>query len=111
MAKPIQLLYHGTSLDNSKFIKEQGLIPKNYDKVYLTADLQVAYNYAKSKSDKTVICIVDAPQMIRDGFTFNHDNTHAEWTTDHVPPEYLVQVLIEDESELEALSMCVTNVS
>lgn len=111
MAKPIQLLYHGTSLESSKLIEEQGLIPKNYDKVYLTADLQVAYNYAKQKSDKTVICIVDAPQMIKDGFTFEHNNTYAEWTTDYVPSNYLVQVLVEDESSLEVVSMCVTSVS
>ena len=108
MTKPTQLLYHGTSFDNSSLIEEQGLLPKNHNKVYLTTDVRVAYNYAKLKTDKPVICIVDAIQMVKDGFTFEHDNTYAEWTTDNVPSRYLIQVMIESEDDLSMLSMCVS---
>ena len=44
MTNPTQLLYHGTSFGNSTLIEQQGLLPKNYDKVYLTTDIRVAYN-------------------------------------------------------------------
>lgn len=108
MTNPTQLLYHGTSFSNSTLIEQQGLLPKNYDKVYLTTDIRVAYNYAKSRNDQPVICIVDAPQMVKDGFTFDHNNTYAEWTTDSVPEKYLIQLLIEDESDLDAVAFCVS---
>lgn len=100
MLQPVQILYHGTSFDYSEQIEEQGLRKMSSEAVYLTADIQVAYNYAKSKGTKTVICIIDAPQMAKDGFVFKHNDTYAEWTTEYVPPKYLVQLLVEDDSEL-----------
>ena len=106
--KPVTLLYHGTSKTYSAAIEEQGLIPINYDNVYLTADLYVAYSYAK-KTDQPVICIIDAPQMAKDGFTFEHDATYAEWTTKIVPAKYIVQVLIESEEDIKKLAYTVTS--
>lgn len=109
-SKPVQLLYHGTSFKHSASIEEQGLIKINYDKVYLTADLEVAYNYAKRKQvnendySGIVICIIDAPQMVKDGFTFEHQHTHAEWTIDNVPSRYILQVIIESYDELLQLA-------
>lgn len=109
--KPIQLLYHGTSLDYSESIEENGLVKKNYDVVYLTADIEVAYEYAlravknsNSITRQPVICIIDAPQMVADGFTFNHELAYAEWTTECVPANYIVQVAIEDESDLDNIA-------
>lgn len=109
--KPVQFLFHGTAYDYSELIEQQGIKPINHDQVYLTADLNVAYQYAKSKitdphtnSMLTVICVVDALQMYKDGFTFNHDVGTAEYTTAHVPPHYLVQIVVESESELELLA-------
>ena len=46
--------------------------------------------------------------MVKDGFTFDHNNTYAEWTTDSVPEKYLIQILIEDESDLAAVAFCVS---
>lgn len=101
--KPFGLLYHGTSLQNITSIEEKGIIPLNYSKVYLTADLQVAYNYAKSKG-KPVICVVDAQGLYKDGFKFTHEHDSAEWTVDMVPPKYLVQIIVESETELDSIA-------
>ena len=115
---PVQLLYHGTSLDNAEIIEQQGIVKKNHDKVYLTSDILVAYDYANmrvndvsSNSFKPVICIVDAPQMVKDGFVFEHNIVNAEWTVDNVPAQYILQFVIEEESELELLAHYVHEVS
>ena len=107
ITKPIKFLYHGTTLKNSYSIETTGLLKKNNDHVYLTSDLQVAYEYALLKQDKhsggIVICVVDAVQMYNDGFTFQHDYSSAEWLVDSVPPKYLVQVVIESIDDLAEL--------
>ena len=109
--KPVQFLFHGTAYDYSDIIEHEGLKPVNHDKVYLTADINVAYHYAKSKtldphtnSMQTVICVVDALQMYKDGFVFTHEATNAEYTVNEVPPHYLVQIVVESEDELELLA-------
>lgn len=107
-AEPVQLLYHGTCYKYSHWIKHEGLKPVNYDKVYLTADIVVAYNYAKQCGENNdlslpVICIVDARKMYKDGYKFTHETSNAEWTTDYVLPEYLIQVLPESKDELHEL--------
>lgn len=103
MSNPVQLLYHGTSFIYSAVIEHEGLKPVNYDKVHLTADINVAYHYA-AESSMPVICIVDAPQMVKDGFTFTHEASNAEWTVDYVPAKYLIQIVVESENELTLLA-------
>ena len=115
---PVQLLFHGTAFDYSDTIERQGLLNQNYDKVYLTSDLYVAYEYAlmrtrslQSNSLQPVICVVDAPQMAKDGFVFTHDVSTAEYTVDKVPPHYILQVVIEGEADLDQLARYVKEVS
>lgn len=115
--QPVQLLYHGTSLDHSEGIDKDGLVAKLHDKVYLTSDIQVAYNYAvkevyraESNTKQPIICVVDAPQMVEDGFVFNHNNETAEWTVDKVPPNYLTQIAVESESDLANIVRYVKNI-
>ena len=50
ITKPVQLLYHGTVMDYSDLIEQQGLKPISHEKVYLTADINVAYDYAKQRT-------------------------------------------------------------
>lgn len=107
--KPVQILYHGTTLSHVKDIHEKGLQPINYDKVYLTSDIVVAYEYAKSRSlidnlSLKVICIVDAKQMYIDGFVFTHEQSTAECTVDYVPSKYIISVIIESEEDLDKLA-------
>ena len=101
---PLQILYHGTSYDHSALIEQEGLVPKNHSAVYLTADINVAYDYAKKHYSNPVICLIDAPQMVADGFVFELNMSSAEYTTAAVPSKYLVQLVIEDEAELETIA-------
>ena len=106
--KPVQLLYHGTCYKYSHWIETEGIRPINHDTVYLTADIVVAYQYAKDASRNNdlslpVICIVDALQMYKDGYKFMHETDTAEWTIGYVPPKYLLQVIPESIDDLETL--------
>lgn len=107
--KPFGLLYHGTCYCYSRCIEKNGIRPVNHKQVYLTADLQVAYDYAKQNSKENglsfpVICIVDALQMHKDGYTFTHETSNAEWTTDYVPSKYVIQIMVESEDELDLVA-------
>lgn len=111
VVKPVQLLYHGTVFDYSEQIEQQGLKPINYDKVYLTADINVAYDYAKQRTTDIhtntmlpVVCIIDAQQMYKDGFVFTHEVDTAEYTVNNVPPEYILQFIINNTNDLDILA-------
>ena len=101
--QPVQLLYHGTNINNVQGIEEKGLVSNN--DVYLTTDLLVAYDYAK-KNGQPVICIVDAVQMVNDGLVFSHNVQTAEYTTSHVPSKYIVQIVIESDKDLALIKHC-----
>ena len=105
---PVQILYHGTSLDYVESIENKGLISAN-NRVYLTTDINVAYDYSvlaihreDSFCSQCVICIIDALQMVKDGFEFEFINN--EYTVTHVPSKYIIQVAIESEQDLPLLA-------
>ena len=105
--KPAQILYHGTVSSNIANISNNGLVAVNYDKVYLTSDIVVAYEYCKQTQlnnndyNVPVICVVDAIKMYDDGFEFEHALTRAVWTTNFVPVKYITQIVVQNEAELE----------
>jgi hypothetical protein len=63
--QPPNILYHGTSGAYVESIEQEGLKPRNYNHVYLTPVLDVAYEYA-NKHEQKVICVVDAEQLYKD---------------------------------------------
>ena len=105
MIRPFQKLYHGTSKSSIDNILLQGIVKKNHNEVYLTADLNVAYKYAKQhdNSQSAVICIVDAVKMYYDGYIFNHDVSAAEYTVSNVPVDYITIVTIDAYEELSSI--------
>lgn len=58
----------------------------------------------QSNSEQPVICIIDAPLMVKDGILFEHSQTYAEYTIDNVPSKYILQVAIESEDDLRMLT-------
>lgn len=99
--KPPKTLYHGTDYKYIDSINKQGIVKINYDKVYLTDNIETAYEYA-SKYMYAVICVVDAEQMYNDGITFEEVNN--EWLTDKVPSEYMLPILIEEKEDLNIIA-------
>ncbi len=98
--KPPKILYHGTSYKYINSINKQGIVKINYDKVYLTDNIETAYEYA-NKNMYAVICVVDAEQMYMNGYEF--DLINNEWLTEIVPKDYMLPILIEDIEDLNII--------
>lgn len=114
ITKPVQVLYHGTSFVNSGNIEDVGLVASKTNKVFLTADINVAYYYAKQRvegtTDLPVVCVVDAEQMHKDGFVFYHEQSTAEYTVSNVPSKYILQIGVESEDDLNLITHYVNSV-
>lgn len=108
---PYRYLYHGTCVDYIDEIEQVGLQAVNYDKVYLTSDLNIAFEYAQqairnqqSNSFVPLICMIDAFKMYEDGFTFTEGYNEAEYTIKNVPSYYIETFVIFNDNDLEALA-------
>lgn len=99
---PPDVLYHGTPRRNSSTIEAEGLSKMQRNHVHLTDDIYTAFNVGMRYHDKVVICVVDAKQMSLDGFEFYLSQNNV-WLIEHVPSKYLLQVQIDDYSELHTL--------
>lgn len=105
---PPRYLFHGTSLDYLDQIEQQGLKAITYDKVFLASDCYIALEYAKYRithrqcnSFTPVVLVIDALQMYVDGFTFE-ELSYGEYVINKVPPEYIIDSIIDDEELLLA---------
>lgn len=69
---PPDELYHGTNLNNCRMIDKSGFINRmTRNAVHLTADFRMAFKSAKRwKNETPVVLVIDAKQMIKDGYTF-----------------------------------------
>ena len=99
---PPDVLYHGTPRRNSSNIEVEGLCKMERNHVHLTDDIYTAFNVGMRYHDKVVICVVDAKQMSIDGFKFYQSQNNV-WLIEHVPSKYLLQIQIDDYSELHTL--------
>lgn len=90
---PPEVLYHGTAGRNLHLIMRKGLLPMRRNQVHLSSDRETAErvgrrHVAKYPGDKTVVLIVRAGQMHRDGHAF-YISENGVWLADKVPPKYL----------------------
>ena len=103
--EPPKFLYYGGYLDVANQIEQKGITStKN---VSLTEDIYIAYNQG-SKHGQPVICIVDSKRMYEDGYVFyQHVNN---WYVETIPPEYFVQIRIDDVLDLNTIDQCALQV-
>lgn len=99
------ILYHGTVKCYSESIEKDGLLKLKNKHVYLTDNTDHAYKEALKHGLPVVICIVDAQEMINNGYVFEHNND--EWLIDHAPSKYILQVQIEKYQELKQLEQLI----
>lgn len=100
--KPPDKLFHGTVLRNAESIEMFGLSKQRRQHVHMTDNIDVAYKVGERYHDQVVICIIDAKQMFEDGYDFYVAENNV-WLTDKVPPQYILQVLMEDRSDIQHL--------
>jgi len=84
---PPNELYHGTSEKNIASIKLQGLLRGSRHHVHLSTDSETARRVGM-RYGKPIVLIVDAKQMIDDGYKF-FQSENGVWLTEHVMPKYI----------------------
>jgi putative RNA 2'-phosphotransferase len=90
-ATPPEVLYHGTATKNLDSIFKDGLIKGRRHHVHLSTNQETMIQVAMRHGKPAVLAIY-AQQMVSSGHEFFVTGNHV-WLTDHVPPEYLRQVL------------------
>ncbi len=87
VAKPPQILWHGTGEKYVRSIEQTGLLPKSRLYVHLSSDRETANTVGK-RHGKAVIYQVHSGKMQADGYTF-YRSKNGVWMTKEVPVCYL----------------------
>ncbi|MBE5850288.1 MAG: RNA 2'-phosphotransferase [Lachnospiraceae bacterium] len=90
VVEPPAILYHGTAEKYRDSIEEQGLIKKERQFVHLSEHIEQAKDVGR-RHGKLVLYEVDSGKMNKDGHIF-YRSTSGVWLTDHVPPQYLIEI-------------------
>lgn len=85
--QPPQLLFHGTSTKFLDSIMEKGIISKSRQYVHLSKDVDTAHTVGLRHGAGTVILVVSAEQMWKDGYKFFLSD-NGVWLVDEVPTKY-----------------------
>lgn len=87
--KPIDILFHGTSLDFIKSIYETGYISKmNRNHVHLSIDAETAIKVGKRHGIPKVL-VINSKEMFKDGYKFYLSENNV-YLTDNVPIKYIL---------------------
>ena len=87
-AQPPDVLFHGTSPQNGRRIREEGLKPMARQYVHLSVDPPTAEQVGRRKAREPVLLRIDALRAHRDGVPFYMGNEHV-WLANEVPPQYI----------------------
>ncbi len=87
--RPPDVLYHGTAVRFLERIRAEGLRPMGRHHVHLSAEVSTASTVG-SRRGPSVVLLVDAGAMFRDGHQFFR-SANGVWLVDDVPPNYLTE--------------------
>ena len=102
--QPPELLYHGTSSKYLSSIMDQGLIPKQRQYVHLSKDVDTAHTVGLRHGAGTVILVVSAEQMWKDGYKFFLSD-NGVWLVDEVPTKYFTLWHVNSSFDLNHLKV------
>jgi len=86
-SKPPAILFHGTSLENYKEIRKEGLLSMKRDWVHLSDDTDTA-TIVGSRHGDPIVLMIDTSQMIHMGYRF-YLPKNGVWLTRTIPIEYI----------------------
>ena len=86
-SEPPRVLFHGTSIQNAKKIRKDGLQKMGRQHVHLSKDMKTAIKVGQ-RHGKPVVFAVQAGEMRKNGFQFYISENNV-WLVKEVPPEYL----------------------
>ena len=104
--QPPLLLFHGTSTKYLDSIMKQGIISKSRQYVHLSKDVDTAHTVGLRHGAGTVILIVSAEQMWKDGYKFFLSD-NGVWLVDEVPTKYFTLWHVNSEFDLKHLKVTV----
>lgn len=102
--EPPELLYHGTSTKYLDSIIEKGIISKSRQYVHLSKDVDTAHNVGLRHGGGTVILIISAKLMWRDGYKFFLSD-NGVWLVDKVPTKYFTLWHVNSSFDLNHLKV------
>lgn len=102
--QPPQLLFHGTSTKYLDSIMKQGIISKSRQYVHLSKDVDTAHTVGLRHGAGTVILVVSAEQMWKDGYKFFLSD-NSVWLVDEVPTRYFTLWHVNSSFDLTHLKV------
>ena len=102
--QPPLLLFHGTSTKYLDSIMEKGIISKSRQYVHLSKDVDTAHTVGLRHGAGTVILVVSANQMWKDGYKFFLSD-NGVWLVDKVPTKYFTLWHINSSFDLNHLKV------
>ncbi len=104
--QPPELLFHGTSTKYLDSIMEKGIISKSRQYVHLSKDVDTAHTVGLRHGAGTVILVVSAEQMYKDGYKFFLSD-NGVWLVDEVPTKYFTLWHVNSSFDLNHLKVTV----
>ena len=104
--QPPLLLFHGTSTKYLDSIMEKGIISKSRQYVHLSKDVDTAHTVGLRHGAGTVILVVSAEQMYKDGYKFFLSD-NGVWLVDEVPTKYFTLWHVNSSFDLNHLKVTV----
>ena len=102
--QPPLLLFHGTSTKYLGSIMEKGIISKSRQYVHLSKDVDTAHTVGLRHGAGTVILVVSAEQMWKDGYKFFLSD-NGVWLVDEVPAKYFTLWHVNSSFDLNHLKV------
>lgn len=102
--QPPLLLFHGTSTKYLDSIMKQGIISKSRQYVHLSKDVDTAHTVGLRHGAGTVILVVSANQMWKDGYKFFLSD-NGVWLVDEVPTKYFTLWHVNSSFDLNHLKV------
>ena len=102
--QPPLLLFHGTSTKYLDSIMKRGIISKSRQYVHLSKDVDTAHTVGLRHGAGTVILVVSANQMWKDGYKFFLSD-NGVWLVDEVPTKYFTLWHINSSFDLNHLKV------
>lgn len=88
---PPKVLYHGTTLENTDSIFENGLLKMQRKYVHLSSDKKTAYTVASRYTDNPVLLKISSLEAYNNGVKFYNANEQI-WLVEYLPKQFISRI-------------------